>query len=452
MTVIMLLFEIRAKLTEIYQKYDFIIKTVLKFLLMFFAFSKISKVVGYNTSLSGKVLIIALAAFSSFLPPSLMVFAAVVYVFLQILTASVLIAVTVMMIFLVLYLFFLRFAPKEGLAVIATPVLMSFGFPYLVPLFLGMFGSVLSVVPAACGVVAFYILRAVRNNIITIDEIKAMKDQALQIYMDILDDFLKNPQMYVVIAVFAVVIIIIVLVRTIQMDYAFEISLGVGTGVMILGYIIGSLKYEMDFTIGGMLFGSLISMGVVFLCLFFYRVLNYSAVERVQFEDERYYYYVTAVPKITTGTPKKAIRKILAERREEDDGSEEGEEEAIEAMESMLSGKQNKKPLSASLAKRLRKDVAPKQEDYAEEDDDEEDEVVIKGPKAEQSGLAFLKSGFDKLKAFIPKKDKKQPRVRHISDEDEDEDEAVPNYFAEPSEEPDEPEDSDKREEDEDYE
>ena len=80
----MFVFEIRAKLTEIYQKYDFIIKTVLKFLLMFFAFSKISKVVGYNTSLSAKVLIIALSAFSAFLPPSLMVFAAVVYVFLQI--------------------------------------------------------------------------------------------------------------------------------------------------------------------------------------------------------------------------------------------------------------------------------------------------------------------------------------------------------------------------------
>ena len=448
----MFVFEIRAKLTEIYQKYDFIIKSVLKFLLMFFAFSKISKVVGYNTSLSAKVLIIALSAFSAFLPPSLMVFAAVVYVFLQILTASVLIAVTVMMIFLVLYRFFLRFTPKEGLAVIATPVLMSFGFPYLVPLFLGMFGSVLSVVPAACGVVAFYILRAVRNNIITIDEIKALKDQALQIYMDILDDFLKNPQMYVVMAVFAVVIIVIVLVRSLQMDYAFEISLGIGTGVMILGYIIGSLKYEMDFAIGAMLIGSLFSMGIVFVCLFFYRVLNYSAVERVQFEDERYYYYVTAVPKITTGTPKKAIRKILAERREEDDNAEEGEEEAIEAMESMLAGNKSpyKKPLSASLAKRLRKDVAPKQEDYADEDD-EDDEVVIKGPKAEQAGLAFLKTGFDKLKAFLPKKGK-PTRTRRVTDEEEEDDEAVPSYFAEPSEEPDEPEESDKRDEDEDYE
>ncbi|MBO4280626.1 MAG: hypothetical protein J5872_02110 [Lachnospiraceae bacterium] len=445
----MLVFEIRAKITEIYQKYDFFVKTALKFLLMFLAFSKASKAVGYNTTLSGTGLILVLAAFCSVLPPSLMVLVAVVYVFLQILTASVLISVTVMMVFLVLYMFFLRFAPKEGLAVIATPVLMSLGFPYLIPLFLGMFGSILSVVPAACGVVAFYMLKAVRNNIITIDEIKALKDQALQIYMDILDDLIKRPQMYVIMAVFAVVIIVIVLVRSLQMDFSFEITLGFGTGVMILGYIIGSLKYDMDLSVTAVLFGSVLAMGIVAVCLFFYRVLNYTAVERVQFEDERYYYYVTAVPKITTGTPKKAIRKVLSERKEEED-AEESEEEAIEAMESMLAGKKSpyQKPLTPGLAKRLRRDVAPKPEDYEGEDDDD-DEVVIKGPKGEQSdaGLAFLKSGFDKLKAFLPKKDKKT-KVRRLTDEEEDDESEVPNFFAEPSEEPDEEPEASERDED----
>ena len=62
-----------------------------------------------------------------------------------------------------------------------------------------------------------------------------------------------------------------------------------------------------------------------------------------------------------------------------------------------------------------------------------------------------MKTGFDKLKAFLPKKGK-PTRTRRVTDEEEEDDEAVPSYFAEPSEEPDEPEESDKRDEDEDYE
>ncbi|MBO4400092.1 MAG: hypothetical protein J5795_08195 [Lachnospiraceae bacterium] len=447
-----LIFEIRAKLAEIYQKYDLIIRTALKFILMFFVLKKTAGVIGFNTTLSGNAVITSMAAFCVVLPPSLMLLVAVAYVFLQILTASALIAVTVLMIFLVLYLFFLRFAPKEGIAVLATPVLCSFGFPFIVPLFLGMFGTILSIVPAACGVVVFYVLKAVRDNIITIEELKTKKDEILLIYMKILDNLLKNPKMYVMIAVFAVVIVTVVLVRYLQMDYSFEISLGVGTGVMILGFILGYLKYEMDFTVPKMLFGSLIAMGIVFVCLFFYRVLHYAAAEHVQFEDERYYYYVTAVPKITATSPKRGFRKVMSQRREEEAVPEDGEEEAMEAMENMLAGKKSpySKPLTPSLAKRLRRDVAPSDEPgYGDEDED--DEVVIKGPKADQSVAAVFRSGVEKLKGFLPKKDKK-PRTDLRDEEEDDEDGEAPTYFAEAPTEPDEEEyESPEKDGEEDY-
>ncbi|MBO4670051.1 MAG: hypothetical protein J5648_08830 [Lachnospiraceae bacterium] len=438
----MIVFEIRAKLTELYQRHDLIVKTALKFLLMFLTFRKLSNVIGYNTGLSGFAVVLALSVFSAVLPPSLMVFVAAVYVFLQLITASVLIAVTVVLIFLIMYLFFLRFAPKEGITIIATPLLCSMGFPYVVPLFLGLFGSFFSAVPAVCGVVVFYLLKAVNNNIITIEELKAAKDEALAIYIKVLDDLLKNPRMYVVMAIFAVVIVTIVFVRAIKMDYAFEIALGVGTGVMILGYILGSLKYEMDLKVGAMVFGSLVSMGIIFVCLFFYRVLNYSAAEHVQFEDERYYYYVTAIPKITAKSPRRAIRKVMSKR--EDVPEDEDEESAIEAMNSMLANKNNpyKQELTAGEAKRLRRDLASKEEpDYDNEDEDEE--VVITGPKARESkkGIkAPIDSIISKLRGFgslLPAKKSRpvKPLPPAMDPEDEDdEDEDAQLYFADDSE------------------
>ena len=43
---------------------------------------------------------------------------------------------------------------------------------------------------------------------------------------------------------------------------------------------------------------------------FFAFHVDYSRVEKVQFEDDEYYYYVKAVPKITVATPSKTVKRI----------------------------------------------------------------------------------------------------------------------------------------------
>ena len=428
---------IRAKLTELYQKYDFIANSAVKFVLMFFALKRTAGIIGYNEKLSGIGVVIAFSLVGAFLPPSLMVLLAVMYVFLQLLTASVLIAATVMLVFLILYLFFLRFTPKEGIVVLATPLLISLGYPYAIPLFLGMFGSVLSVVPAACGIVAFYMIKAVTNNIVTIDQLKALKDQALQIYIDILDDLLNNPPMYMMIFVFAATIIVIYLIRLIRMDYSFEISLLVGTAVMILAFMIGSLLAGIEIEFVPMAVRSVECMLIAYVCMFFWRTLDYAGAERVQFEDERYYYYVTAIPKITPESPKRTVKKPKPQK-EEVLTEDEDEAEAIEAMESMLSGNTNRpyaKPLTPGLAKRLRRDVAPRKENW--DDTDEEDEVVIKGPrqrkeadeaagrepKSRAEAVAAVGEAFhslaDKMKNLLPGKTTRPGEKEDIYSEEE---------------------------------
>ena len=43
---------------------------------------------------------------------------------------------------------------------------------------------------------------------------------------------------------------------------------------------------------------------------FFAFNLDYSRIEKVQFEDDEYYYYVKAVPKVTVSTPERRVKKI----------------------------------------------------------------------------------------------------------------------------------------------
>ena len=48
---------------------------------------------------------------------------------------------------------------------------------------------------------------------------------------------------------------------------------------------------------------------------FFRVVLDYTAVEYVQFEDDDYYYYVKAVPKMTLAGQQKTVKHINTSRR-----------------------------------------------------------------------------------------------------------------------------------------
>ena len=44
--------------------------------------------------------------------------------------------------------------------------------------------------------------------------------------------------------------------------------------------------------------------------------VDYSRTERVQFEDDEYYYYVKAVPKVVVATPEKTVKHITEHTQE----------------------------------------------------------------------------------------------------------------------------------------
>ena len=85
-------------------------------------------------------------------------------------------------------------------------------------------------------------------------------------------------------AVFSLVILVVWFIRRFSFDYAFEISLGAGVMVNILGFLIADLKYDVTVSIGTLIVMSLVSGVIAMLCDYMKRVLDYTAVERVQFE------------------------------------------------------------------------------------------------------------------------------------------------------------------------
>ncbi|MGN0165207.1 MAG: hypothetical protein ACI39R_03410 [Lachnospiraceae bacterium] len=318
------LLEIRAKMIEIYQKTERYVKFIINAIIYFCAFEAIKNTIGYNAKLSGFFIILALSVVSAFLPGSVVVAVMVVYVALQLYSASFLMAATVLIIAVILFCFFLRFTPEYGQAVIGMPVLMGIKMPYVLPICLGLFSTPLSIIPVCVGVFSYYFLKGVGNNLITTGQAKGAEDP-FQLYVSALNSVMKNEAMFATMIILALVIVAVYLVRNIKMDYSFEIAIAVGSGTSMIGFIIMMLKYDIGVGIFSVVFFSILSGGIAFLANFLCRPLFYAGTEQVQFEDDYYYYYVKAVPKIKVAGTKVNVKHVVSRRTDsfdEDFGDE----------------------------------------------------------------------------------------------------------------------------------
>jgi hypothetical protein len=80
--------------------------------------------------------------------------------------------------------------------------------------------------------------------------------------------------------------------------------------IMLAGFLVTSVPSKVP----ALLIGSAITLLFGFLLIFFFRNLDYTRVEHVQFEDDEYYYYVTAVPKIRLAAEDKKVVKITEDK------------------------------------------------------------------------------------------------------------------------------------------
>ena len=88
----------------------------------------------------------------------------------------------------------------------------------------------------------------------------------------------------------------IYIIRNFQFSYAFEISLMAGLAVEACTFILGPVL-SLRLPLFSLFLSYLLSAVLALFILFFLHDADYRGTEFVQFEDERYYYHVKAVPK-----------------------------------------------------------------------------------------------------------------------------------------------------------
>ena len=307
------LLELRENLKRIYSRNEAFILPVIKFLLSFIVLSIINGKMGYMTKLDNMAIVLIVSLLCSFLPTGFMAFFAMMFAVLHMYALSIETAAVGLVVFLLLYLLFLRFTAKEALVVVLTPVLCMLKLPYVMPVAMGLIGTPASCVSVGCGVVVYYLLQTVITNAPTINSMGA--EEATAKLRLLIDGMLGNKAMLVMIAAFAITVIVVYLIRRMSVDHSWTIAMVAGVMIEVMILLVGDLMYDTNLSIVSALLGAVVTLIACKIIEFFRFCLDYSRTEKVQFEDDEYYYYVKAVPKMTVAAPTNTVKKINTQRR-----------------------------------------------------------------------------------------------------------------------------------------
>lgn len=303
----------KQNLKKFYIKYEIYLLPVLKFLIAFICLLLINSKLGYMGRINNVAVVLVVALMCSFMPQNFIILVAAAFVLLHLYTLSLECAVVAFALFLVMFLLYFRFSPRDTLVVLLTPVCFWLKVPYIIPIAMGLLGTPASAVSAACGVTTYYMINYVSENATMLGSMETEETTARFRYL--IDGILNNRAMLVTIVAFTVTIILVYLIRRLSIDHSWTIAIVAGALVNVMILLVGDLMFDTNVSIGGVIIGTLISALIVKVIQFFQFNVDYSRTEKVQFEDDEYYYYVKAVPKVTVTAPERTVKKINPQKK-----------------------------------------------------------------------------------------------------------------------------------------
>lgn len=292
------LLEIKDRLIRFYSKYETYLYPVVKFIVALALFTTINMNIGFMEKISRFPVALILSLVCAILPINATIGIAAIVVLADMYALSMEVAVTTLVLFAALFFLYFRFAPKNGFAAVLTPVCFKLNIPYVLPIGCSLLKDAYSVIAIICGTVIYYFLDGIHQNSGTLKAVATEAGAAASSKFDIsVGQLLSNKEMYLVIAIFTVAAIVVYAVRRLEVDHAWTLAIISGVLIEVVGLFVGYLVLNVSDKTLGLLIGNILSLLIGFIIQFLFMNLDYARTERVQFEDDDYYYYVKAVPK-----------------------------------------------------------------------------------------------------------------------------------------------------------
>jgi len=302
------LLEIKQHLKIFYSRYDVYLISGLKFLLALFAFFMINGEIGFMEKVTSPAISILLSLLCSFLPVNMIAIFGAILVCLHAFALSLEVLIVAAGLLFVMYAIYFRISPEYGYVLVVTPIAFFFKIPYALPLVLGLVGSPVCAVPVAFGTIGYYLMHYMKTNEKMLSSSEA--DTMVTRLTFLAENLINNKTVILTILVFAVTLVAVYVIHKMSIDYAWSIALGTGAVLNVVLFLIGALVMEVNISILSLVLGTIVALLIAIVVEFFVFSVDYSRVEYTQFEDDEYYYFVKAVPKMSIAVSEKRVKKI----------------------------------------------------------------------------------------------------------------------------------------------
>lgn len=298
--------KLRDSVRSFFSAHSYWLSTIAKGVMWFICATMINRYLGFSEVLSSPLIALGLSVFLAFPPMSVggMVFSAVVLI--QIFSLSRHAAIAALAFILLAYIICGIYRCERTEFFIIQPAMYFLGLPFLAPLFAGLFGKAKNGGSVAFSCIISWFLKTISENA------TQLIDSAAPVTMaDLLvKEIVSNPMFYVYLAACMAVFLVSRFVTSLPLDHAFLIAAGAGVMAGFFIGLAGRLFLDRRSGIVPLFISSLIVVAAGLVAALFFRDLDYSRTEKVRFEDDEYYYYVTAVPKIHVGAEVNEVKKI----------------------------------------------------------------------------------------------------------------------------------------------
>ncbi len=302
------LFVLRGKLQEIYANYSKVIDKVIQFLLALAVFYLINNNIGYMKVLAQPVVTLALAVICTFFPVLITIMAAAALVLCHMFAASLGMLIVTGALFVIMFVFYFRLVPKKAVVILLTLLAFVLKVPYVIPIAYALVSGPITIVAILCGVITYYMMTYIKSATPQIqgEEAAGLITQ-ISAYVK---QLFQNKQMWVVIIAFVICFLIVYTIRRQAVDHAWKVAVAAGAVMNIVIIAGGNIVLGEHTAYGSLIIGSIVSVLIGVILEFFFFSVDYAKSENLQFEDDEYYYYVKAVPKLAVSTQEKTIKRI----------------------------------------------------------------------------------------------------------------------------------------------
>ena len=120
----------------------------------------------------------------------------------------------------------------------------------------------------------------------------------------------QNKEMWIIIVAFIICFFVVFTLRRTSMDHAWKVAIVAGAVANVIVIVAGDIALGVHTSYGTLIGGNIGAIVIGLILELFLFSVDYARSENLQFEDDEYYYYVKAIPKVSVATPEKTVKRI----------------------------------------------------------------------------------------------------------------------------------------------